>query len=76
MVSCWRDPRSRFGLVYKVILHCGSVMIRGRLFEFQKRSQLVIGVSNEAPSIVAVRVSNPDYRISVAAGADRGSLKL
>jgi len=50
-------------------------MIRGRLFEFQKRSQLVVGVSNETPSIVAVRVSNPDYRISVAAGADRGLLK-
>jgi hypothetical protein len=32
-------------------------------------------VSNETPSIVAVRISNPDYRISVAAGADRGLLK-
>ena len=51
-------------------------MIRGRLFEFHKCSQLVVGVNNETPSIVAVRVSNPDYRISVAAGADRGSLKL
>jgi hypothetical protein len=48
---------------------------RGRRFEFQKRSQFVIGVRNETPSIVAVRVSNPDYRISVAAGADRGILK-
>jgi hypothetical protein len=48
---------------------------RARRFEFQKRSQFVIDVSNEAPSIVAVRVCNSDYRISVAAGADRGSLK-
>ena len=49
--------------------------LRGRRFEFQKRSQFVIGVSNETPSIVAVRVSNPDYRISVAAGADPGLFK-
>ncbi len=48
---------------------------RARRFEFQKRSQFVIGVSNEMPSIVAVRVSNSDYRTSVAAGADPGLLK-
>jgi hypothetical protein len=34
--------------------------------------RFLIGVRNETPSIVAVRVSNPDYRISVAAGADHG----
>jgi hypothetical protein len=28
------------------------------------------------PSIVALRVRNPDYRISVAAGVDRGPLKI
>ncbi len=37
--------------------------------------RFLIGVRNEGPSIVAVRVSNPDYRISVAAGADRGCLR-
>jgi hypothetical protein len=45
--------------------------LRGRRFEFQKRSQLVIGVRNETPSIVAVRVSNPNERVSVAMVADR-----
>jgi hypothetical protein len=39
-------------------------MIRGSLVQV-----------SETPSIVAVRVRNPDLRISVAAGADRGSLK-
>jgi hypothetical protein len=29
-------------------------------FRFQKRSQLFIDVRNETPSIVAMRVSNPD----------------
>jgi hypothetical protein len=42
---------------------------------FRNARRFLIGVRNETPSIVAVRVSNPDYRISVAAGADRGSLK-
>src|SRR5437763_7795524 len=51
------------------------VGLRARRFEFQKRSQFVSGVPNETPSIVAVRVSNPDYRISVAAGAYRAFLK-
>ena len=36
-------------------------MIRGSLVQV-----------SETPSIVAVCVSNPDYRISVAAGGDRG----
>jgi hypothetical protein len=31
-----------------------------RPLEFQKRRQLFIGVHNEPPSVVAVRVSNPD----------------
>jgi len=34
--------------------------------------RFLIGVRNEAPSIVAVSVKNPDYGISVAAGADHG----
>ena len=46
----------------------------GDSFKFQKRSQFFIGVRNETPWIVAVRVTNPDYRISVAAGADRAFL--
>jgi hypothetical protein len=29
-------------------------------FEFQKRSQLFIRASNEAPSVVAVCIHNPD----------------
>jgi hypothetical protein len=45
----YRDPRSRFKLVYKVILHWGSAMIRGSLVQV-----------SETPSIVAVRVRNPD----------------
>src|SRR5437764_15403694 len=43
-----------------------------RRVQLHKRHQVFIGVRNETPSIVAVRVSNEDYRISVAAGADRG----
>ena len=31
-----------------------------RPFQFQKRGQLVIRTHNEAPSVVAVRVNNPD----------------
>jgi len=46
-----------------------------RRFTFQKRSQFFIGARNETPLIVAVRISNEDYRISVAAGADRGFFK-
>ena len=49
--------------------------LRARRFAFQKRSQFVIGVRNETPSIVAVRVSNEDYRTSVAAGVNRALLK-
>jgi hypothetical protein len=37
---------------------------------------VVIGVRKETPSIVAVRVSNPDYRNSAAAGADRAFPKM
>jgi hypothetical protein len=29
-------------------------------FQFQKRSELVVGVHNEASSVAAMRVSNPD----------------
>jgi hypothetical protein len=47
----------------------------GRSFKFQKRSQLFAGVHNETLCAVAMCVCNPDYRISVAAGVDRGSLK-
>jgi len=31
-----------------------------RPFQFQKRAQLFIGAHNKAPSVVAVRISNPD----------------
>ena len=67
--------RPRRGVVQCRRAELSIVGLRARRFEFQKRSQLVIGVSNETPSIVAVRISYPDYRISVAAGADRGLLK-
>jgi hypothetical protein len=29
-------------------------------FQFQKRRQLFVGADDEAPSVVAVRVNNPD----------------
>ena len=47
-------------------------MIRGLLVQVPERSQLFIRLRNETPWIVAARVSNEDYRISVASGADRG----
>jgi len=34
--------------------------IPGRQFEFEKRSQLFIRTHNEALSVVAMRVNNPD----------------
>jgi hypothetical protein len=37
-----------------------SIARANRRFEFEKRSQLFIGVHNETLSIVAMRVSNPD----------------
>jgi hypothetical protein len=40
-------------------------------FTFQKTTQFVISAYNATLSIVAVRVSNLDYRISVAVGGDR-----
>ena len=46
-----------------------------RRVQFHKRHQVFIGVRNETPSIVAVRVSNEDYRISLVLGAARGSLR-
>jgi len=46
-----------------------------RRVQFHKRHQVFIGVRNETPSIVAVRVSNEDYRISVVPGAARAFLK-
>jgi hypothetical protein len=46
-----------------------------RPFQFQKRSQLLIRTCDETLSIVAVRVHDPGYRVSVAAGADRGLFK-
>jgi hypothetical protein len=49
-------------------------MIRGSLVQVPERNQFFIGVRNETLSIVAMCVRNPDYRISVAAGASRGSL--
>jgi hypothetical protein len=50
----------------------GSATIRSDVFTFQKTTQFVISACNATPSIVAVRVSNLDYRISVAVGNDRG----
>jgi hypothetical protein len=35
-------------------------MDTNRPFQFQKRSQLIIGVHNETLSVVAMRVNNPD----------------
>src|SRR5438132_14073215 len=46
-----------------------------RRVQFHKRHQVFIGARNETPWIVLLRVSNEDYRISVASGADRGSLR-
>ncbi|PYK09193.1 MAG: hypothetical protein DME65_12575 [Verrucomicrobia bacterium] len=43
-------------------------------FKFQKRSQFVIGGRNETLSVAVMRISNPDYRISVALGTGRDSL--
>jgi hypothetical protein len=43
-------------------------MIRGLLVQVPERSQLFIRLRNETPWIVAARVSNEDYRISVAPG--------
>src|SRR5205823_5720598 len=43
-----------------------------RRVQFHKRHQVFIGVRNETPSIVSLRVSNEDYRISVAPCAARG----
>ena len=48
-------------------------MIRGSLVRVPETQS--VGVRNETPSIVAVRVSNEDYRISVVPGADRAFLK-
>jgi len=48
---------------------------RGSPIPFPERHQFLIGVHNETLSVVAVRICNPDYRISVAADADRGLLK-
>jgi hypothetical protein len=36
-----------------------------RRFEFQKRAQLFIRTDNEALSVVAMRVNNPDLRLQV-----------
>jgi hypothetical protein len=44
-------------------------------FTFQKTTQFVISACNATPSIVAVRVSNLDYRISVSVGGDRAFSK-
>ena len=68
MLSCWRDPRSRFKLVYKVILHWGSAMIRGSLVQVSERTPISHRRAYENASIVAVRIRNPDYRISVGRG--------
>src|SRR5438128_293571 len=45
---------------------CGSVLSvspvsKNRRFDFDKRSQLFIRTHNETLSVVAMRVSNPDY---------------
>ena len=40
-----------------------------------RRGRLFIGTHNETLPVAAMRVSNPDYRISEAVGGDRGSLK-
>jgi hypothetical protein len=42
---------------------------------FRNARRFLIGVRNENAWIVAVCVSNPGYRISVAAGVDRGTLE-
>jgi len=40
-----------------------------------RRGRLFIGTHNETLPVAAMRVSNPDYRIAVAVGADRGFSK-
>jgi hypothetical protein len=46
-----------------------------RRFEFDKSGRLFIGAHNETLLVAAMRVSNPDYRIAVAVGDDRGFSK-
>jgi hypothetical protein len=43
---------------------------------FRNARRFLIGVRNENAWIVAVCVSNPGYRISVAAGVDRGTREV
>jgi hypothetical protein len=46
-----------------------------RRFEFGKSGRLFIGPHNKTLPVAAMCVSNPGYRISVAAGGDRGFSK-
>ena len=75
MLSCWRDPRSRFKLVYKVTMHWGSAMIRGSLVQvpetqsvFHPPAQVIAFCRRDAHL-------QSRLRIAEAAGADRGPLK-
>jgi hypothetical protein len=75
MLSRWRDPRSRFKLLYKVILHWGSAMIRGSLVQvpemqavFHQRVQVTLSVG-------AMCVDNPDF-VCRLGSTDQAHLQL
>ena len=49
-MRAWQQPSGSVNTVFA-----------SRRFEFQKRSQLFIGMHNEALSVVAMCISNPNY---------------
>jgi hypothetical protein len=51
-------PYAGAAAVAKRLLYSPDIM--NRPFQFNKRAELFIGVHNKAPSVVAMRVSNPD----------------